>query len=140
MVVMRFLADGKIRWCFFPPSTAADRTGKGIWLGGSEEGSPEDSDGATTAIEDEISDNTDDGSDLEVMGTNKSKSVKFEVEESGSDDDGEEEDSDEEAEAGGAGGFFAALQLEDQSDTDDDNDDGDDDGSEEGPDPVDDDK
>lgn len=30
---MRQLADGKIRWCFFPPGCELDREGKGIWLG-----------------------------------------------------------------------------------------------------------
>lgn len=121
MIVMRFLADGKIRWCFFPPNTSTDRTSKGIWLGGSEE-PPEESDGATSAIEDVLSEGTDDESDWEVT-TNKIKSVRFEgedesVEEADEDDEEEEEESEEEAGGGGAGGFFAALQMEDQSDDD----------------------
>jgi hypothetical protein len=120
MIVMRFLADGKIRWCFFPPNTTADRTSKGIWLGGSEEPT-EDSDGVTTAIEDVSDEETDDESDLEVPVTNKPKAVTFDVAESTSEEE-EEDESEEEAGAGGAGGFFAALQLEDQADEDDDDD------------------
>jgi hypothetical protein len=118
MIVMRFLADGKIRWCFFPPNTTSDRTSKGIWLGGSEE-PPEDSDGVTTAIEDVSDEETDDESDLEVPTTDKPKAVKFDVAESTSEEE-EDDDSEEEAGGGGAGGFFAALQLEDRSDDDDD--------------------
>ena len=116
---MRFLADGKIRWCFFPPNTTSDRTSKGIWLGGSEE-PPEDSDGVTTAIEDVSDEETDDESDLEVPTTEKPKAVTFDVAESTSEE--EEDESEEEAGGGGAGGFFAALQLEDQEDDDDEGD------------------
>jgi hypothetical protein len=123
MIVMRFLADGKIRWCFFPPNTTSDRTSKGIWLGGSEE-PPEDSDGVTTAIEDVSDEETDDESDLGVPVTDKPKAVTFDVAESSSEEEEEEEDEEDESEegagAGGAGGFFAALQLEDQEDDDDD--------------------
>jgi hypothetical protein len=120
MIVMRFLADGKIRWCFFPPNTTADRTSKGIWLGGSEE-PPEDSDGVTTAIEDVSDEETDDESDLEAPVTNKPKAVKFDVAENTSEEEEEEDEDESEEEAGGgAGGFFAALQLEDQEDDDDD--------------------
>ena len=130
---MRFLADGKIRWCFFPPNTTADRTSKGIWLGGSEE-PPEDSDGVTTAIEDVSDEETDDESDLEEPVTNKPKTVTFDVAESTSEEEEEEDEDESEAEAGGggAGGFFAALQLEDQEDDDDD-----DEGDEESDDPND---
>jgi hypothetical protein len=121
MIVMRFLADGKIRWCFFPPNTTSDRTSKGIWLGGSEE-PPEDSDGVTTAIEDVSDEETDDESDLGVPVTDKPKAVTFDVAESTSEEEEEEGDDESEQEAGGggAGGFFAALQLEDQEDDDDD--------------------
>jgi hypothetical protein len=125
MIVMRFLADGKIRWCFFPPNTTSDRTSKGIWLGGSEE-PPEDSDGVTTAIEDVSDEETDNESDLEVPATEKPKAVTFDVAESTSEEEEEEDESGEEARGGGAGGFFAALQLEDQED-DDDDDEGDED-------------
>jgi hypothetical protein len=130
MVVMRFLADGKIRWCFFPPNTTSDRTSKGIWLGGSEE-PPEDSDGVTTAIEDVSDEETDDESDLEVLTTDKPKAVTFDVAESTSEEEEEEEEDESEGEAGrgAAGGFFAALQLEDQEDVDDDDGDDDDDES-----------
>jgi len=132
---MRFLADGKIRWCFFPPDTTADRTSKGIWLGGSEE-PPEDSDGVTTAIEDVSDEETDDESNLEVPSTNKPKAVTFDVAESTSEEEEDEDDSEEEEEAGaggagGAGGFFAALQLEDQEDDDDDDEESDDDDDDE---------
>jgi len=119
---MRFLADGKVRWCFFPPDTTADRTSKGIWLGGSEE-LPEDSDGVATAIEDISDEETADESDLEVPATNKPKAGTFDVAESTSEEEEDEDDSEEEEEeagGGGAGGFFAALQLEDQEDDDDD--------------------
>jgi hypothetical protein len=119
MIVMRFLADGKIRWCFFPPNTTTDRTSKGIWLGGSEE-PPEDSDGVTTAIEDVSDEETDDESDLEVVKINKPKAVSFDVAESTSEEEEEDDELEEEARGGGAGGFFAALQLEDQADDDDD--------------------
>jgi hypothetical protein len=126
--VMRFLADGKIRWCFFPPNTSTDRTGKGIWLGGAgvEGDVPEDSDGATTPIQDISSEEEDDDSDVEVTNSQKTKTVQFDVEESddeeGEEDEEEEDDSDEATGTGGgkARGFFAALQLEDQSDSDDD--------------------
>jgi len=131
---MRFLADGKIRWCFFPPNTTVDRTSKGIWLGGSEE-PPEDSDGVTTAIEDISDEGTDDDSDLDELVTNKPKAVTFDVAESSSEEE-EEDESEDEAGGGGAGGFFAALQLEDQLDDDDDDDDEDDDESD-NPDDVD---
>jgi hypothetical protein len=119
MIVMRFLADGKIRWCFFPPNTTSDRTSKGIWLGGSEE-PPEDSDGVTTAIEDVSDEETDDESDLEVPATDRPKAVKFDVAESTSEEEEGDDESEQEAGGGGAGGFFAALQLEDQEDDDDD--------------------
>jgi len=118
---MRFLADGKIRWCFFPPDTTADRTSKGIWLGGSED-PPEDSDGVTSAIEDVTDEETDDESNVEVPATNKPKAVTFDVAESTSEEEEDEDDSEEEG-GGGAGGFFAALQLEDQEDDVDDDDD-----------------
>ena len=121
MIVMRFLADGKIRWCFFPPDTTADRTSKGIWLGGSED-PPEDSDGVTSAIEDVTDEETDDESNVEVPATNKPKAVTFDVAESTSEEEEDEDDSEEEG-GGGAGGFFAALQLEDQEDDVDDDDD-----------------
>jgi hypothetical protein len=107
---MRSLADGKIRWGFFPPSNTVDRAGRGIWLGGKADDALEDSDDAISVGEDELRDAT---------GVRK---VRFEGEDTDeestkSDEEAEDTDSDEEGESGkdAGGGFFAALQLEDQS-------------------------
>lgn len=46
---MLALAEGRIRWCFYPPGTPPDRQGKGIWLGDfpSEEDNQPDSETAS---------------------------------------------------------------------------------------------
>jgi hypothetical protein len=121
---MRSLADGKIRWCFFPPDTTSDRTGKGVWLGGTEEEILEDSDAAISAVESLTSDDVEeDASEMP-----RRKSVHFDDEEQEEEDEDEDESSESEREmGGGAKNPFAALQFEDQSDEDDDDDDDDDD-------------
>jgi hypothetical protein len=99
---MRSLADGKIRWGFFPPTTTTDRTGRGIWLGGKAE-VMDDSDDAASVGDDKVA---------EISRPR----VRFEGEtdQDTSESEAEETDSEESA-GGGGGGFFSALQLEDQS-------------------------
>jgi hypothetical protein len=128
---MRSLADGKIRWCFFPPDTTTDRTGKGVWLGGTEEEVLEDSDGAVSVVESLSSEEEEDGPTVQ-----RRKSVHFEDDEEQEEEEDEDEDEDESSESeremrGAARNPFAALQLEDQSDEDDDDDDDDEDDSDE---------
>ena len=99
---MRTLAEGRVKWAFWPPGYQAgpEDTKQGIWLNtGVEEDSDEESE-----VEDETEEEMEDGSETG--------------------DDGVEEDSDEEPTGIGipaGGGRFGALALAD-GDTDEDED------------------
>lgn len=109
---MRSLADGRIRWGFFPPDSQVDRTGKGIWLGGEDDQVNEeevdedpgagDGDLSSEELEDLVS------SDLESDIAEGQNATEADLEGISSDDDG----------ARGRkapGGFFAALDIDDTS-------------------------
>lgn len=109
MTVMRSLADGRIRWGFFPPGSDADRTGLGIWLGAGEEAEAAEDDGEESADETPVLDARDDRGQAEEDEEGEGESQSEEA--------GSEEGSGVEADIGkpDSGGFFAALQLEDES-------------------------
>lgn len=97
--MMRALAEGRVRWCFWPPGSQPQRDGQGLWLGEwhgedseLESFSEHDSDGPTRPSQ-------------EVAG-----------------DDDEDDASDEEPEAVklNNASFFAALSLDNAGDDDDD--------------------
>lgn len=120
---MRNLADGRIRWGFFPPGAKTDRTGKGIWLGGEadavdEEDDDEDRDHHSIPDEDGLE---TEESDVSSDGETESKKVRWAdggdnspSEDATSDEDVEEE----EGQRSTPGGFFAALDIDDASDND----------------------
>jgi hypothetical protein len=113
---MRQLADGKIRWCFFPPGCELDREGKGIWLGDfahddkddkEEVDSGPDTDeeirtrAARIAVEENSEvDSDDDGEASEVEGKAKEIDKGFFAALGDSGDDDDEEEEEEESEEG----------------------------------------
>lgn len=128
IAVMRFLADGKIRWGFWPPGSQQDRSGSGIWLG-EDDGVIDGGEGedAQSEAEDEmlsVTESDDDAHD-QVNGKTDNEDQDEDEDERDNDgshddeddDDGEEEESeDRPAEATG---FFAALAVDDGDDEDD---------------------
>lgn len=44
---MLALAEGKVKWCFYPPGTSPERQGHGIWLSDSQSGAESSDDGRT---------------------------------------------------------------------------------------------
>ncbi len=104
---MRALADGRVRWGFWPPDSDPEREGIGIWLEG-------------TGLNDE----KDDDSEVGIAETASEKAIGEDADEQGEDEDETEEgDEDEAGEEGeeaeevvankrNNGGFFAALNLE----------------------------
>lgn len=131
--VMRYLADGKVRWGFWPPETQPEENGNGIWLGEDEvEADGQDAPRQRGFYSEE--EEEDDGSEVEQVGEGEGLEVSDgeEEDDEGVDDNEEEEEDDEEervvakATAGGASGFFAALALDD-GDEDDEADDNDED-------------
>nr|XP_019051132.1 hypothetical protein I302_01581 [Kwoniella bestiolae CBS 10118]OCF30062.1 hypothetical protein I302_01581 [Kwoniella bestiolae CBS 10118] len=112
--IMRLLADGKIKWGFYPPGMNG-RGGKGIWLD-SEDGEINTyDDEKVEARQDQTSGEEYDEDDLE-------DSSASEEEENG--DEGEEDEEDEEVEevrksdrvVKKVGGFFDALAIDDDDD------------------------
>jgi hypothetical protein len=114
--VMRYLADGKVRWGFWPPESQPEENGNGIWLG---EDDPIDGEGGGQDTPwDKGSDEEDSGDEVAVN------------EEEGSDN--RDEDDEDEGEGGseaerlpqksrgaGAAGFFAALAIDSEDDSED---------------------
>lgn len=101
---MRALADGRVRWGFWPPGATPVRDGEGVCLG-------EWSGDAT-------SDDEDSDSELDVSGKEEASSPRSKTE----DEEDEESDVDESqfAKANNAS-FFAALSLgDDNNDSDED--------------------
>lgn len=97
---MRLLADGKIRWCFWPPNAEnlQERQDLGIWIG----------DFMPDVVE------TEDYSDHEhAQETTAGETITEE-----DDDEEEEEDESDESAAGQATSFFAALDVEDDDEED----------------------
>jgi hypothetical protein len=94
---MRLLADGKIRWCFWPPNAESlqDRQELGIWIG----------DFMPDVVETE-----DDYSDHEL--THETTAGETITEEDEEDED-EDEESEDEGPSAQATSFFAALDVED---------------------------
>lgn len=104
--IMRSLAEGRVRWCFWPPNSNPHRDGCGLWLGlhhstGSEGLSDVDS---------------------EVETSPKRKNVKMTSPTRPKEGAVENESSDEDTEFTKANnaGFFAALSLDDGGDDEDD--------------------
>jgi hypothetical protein len=92
---MRTLAEGRVRWAFWPPGyqVRSEDTHQGIWLN---IGTAEDSDDEDSEVEDESEQEMEDGSETE--------------------DDSAEENSEEEPTGIGisaSGGRFSALALAD---------------------------
>ncbi|WVQ86042.1 hypothetical protein IAT38_008210 [Cryptococcus sp. DSM 104549] len=118
--MMRLLADGKIRWGFYPPGMTG-KEGMGIWLG-AEDG--EKGEGEVGESEWERED--------KESGEGESEGSQDEEEEDGEEEDVVEEEEEEEEEEGSeeeapkksggvkqAGGFFAALEISDDEEEDD---------------------
>ena len=97
---MRALADGRVRWGFWPPGEGRDRDGKGIWLEGT--GVLDIGDDNRSADEDEELEKVVSGEETEDV----------EVEE---EDGGSVEEEIETIEKGR--GFFGALELSSDDDT-----------------------
>jgi hypothetical protein len=100
---MRQLADGKIRWCFFPPGCELDREGKGIWLG---DFAHDDKD---------EKDDVDSGADTDEEIRLRLAQVGEEQSEIDSEDDGEASEVEYKAKEIDRG-FFAALGASDEED------------------------
>ncbi|BEI85717.1 hypothetical protein CcaverHIS002_0600040 [Cutaneotrichosporon cavernicola] len=103
--MMRSLAEGRVRWCFWPPNSTPNRDGCGLWLGqyhdtGSEELSPVDSDIETSNKR-----------------TTRTPAVTQQVV---SDLGNESSDEDTEFTKANNASFFAALSLDDRGDHSDD--------------------
>jgi hypothetical protein len=134
---MRALADGKVRWGFWPPQGDIEgREGKGIWLGGEEKTGQTDSDedggeGEDAHLEQEVHRNEGAGKMRSVEGGSVGESNDVEgakgVDEVRETEEQGEEESDEDRAAKGAErlkhdlgrarGFFAALDLSDGDET-----------------------
>ena len=121
---MRNLADGRIRWGFFPPDSDIDRTGKGIWLGGEadvvEEEDDEDADQELTDDEDGRGDESEDS-----YGSSQAESD-VEGRQEHEDEQASEvasSDGDEPGKNAAPGGFFAALDIGDDTDVSEDSED-----------------
>ena len=126
LLVMRVLADGRIRWGFWPPGSESAGEGVGIWL----EGSGYDEKEVDGGSEDELASDPGVG---EVSGVS-GESISGESRVSGEEEDGpggegeeeEEEDDDHELNGKGehgvedpvkVGGFFAALGVDSDEDS-----------------------
>lgn len=99
--VLRALAEGRIRWGFWPPETdpsTLSESGDGIWIQGGDgaAGVDSESDGEEEAEEDQVSESGEEGDEEGGEGYDLS--------------DSEEE---EESNETGFGGRFGALTLED---------------------------
>ncbi|KAL1409274.1 hypothetical protein Q8F55_006107 [Vanrija albida] len=103
--MMRALADGRVRWGFWPPGAAPARDGEGICLG--------EWRGDATASESDEETDEEDGAEVH------SHESEPEAEEAEDDDDDEDPGADEFVKANNAS-FFAALSLADGGDEDDD--------------------
>ena len=99
--MLRALADGKVRWGFWPPGSCPDRGNKGIWLDGV----------GNQAIQDDRSDS----GTMESVSENGDMRFPDELK---TDEDIEEterlepEEDDEQEATGELRGFFAALEVE----------------------------
>lgn len=94
--MMRALAEGRVRWCFWPPGSEPKRDGQGLWLGERE------------STDDEYEFTSDDGSDSQ-----KEAAAPTKGEDSAGDSDDDESDGESEAVKLNNASFFAALSLED---------------------------
>ncbi|GMK56024.1 hypothetical protein CspeluHIS016_0210800 [Cutaneotrichosporon spelunceum] len=103
--MMRSLAEGRVRWCFWPPNYTPHRDGSGLWLGQYHDtGNDELSEGYSTA--------EDSSKGINVTRMASQQAV----------DDLDTESSDEDTgfTKANQASFFAALSLDDGSDGDDD--------------------
>lgn len=133
-VVMRALADGRVRWGFWPPgSDLSGREGSGIWLDDSsvEDKAEEagDHSGEEAVSESDDSDNNEEDEDEDDKYEEElrdEEDAQLPVEDGAEEEDGEDETDDDLAGAAKPrGGFFAALDIggEDEDDEDDEDED-----------------
>ncbi|KAK4688597.1 large subunit GTPase 1, partial [Tremellales sp. Uapishka_1] len=102
--IMRQLADGKIRWGFWPPGSEVEsRAGKGIWLGDFSHGDAE-----VGSVGDESSEVEEEPE----VGDGKSEDEDEEEEDEEEADEGEDDDEDD-FQKKNVGSFFAALDMSD---------------------------
>ncbi|WVQ70681.1 hypothetical protein IAR50_000203 [Cryptococcus sp. DSM 104548] len=96
--MMRALADGKVRWGFYPPNTSG-KEGAGIWLGDDE---------YQAGAADVLSAGEETAEDTDREGSGEGKDGESESEE---EEEEEEESEEERVPLKQAGGFFAALEI-----------------------------
>lgn len=106
--MLRALADGRVRWGFYPPGGWTEREGVGAWLGGRPDidGEPDDEDGLDGEM---LSDLDSDGDENKRHGAEEDE-----------EEEEESEESEDEFQAANKHSFFAALSLDDGDDDDDD--------------------
>lgn len=107
--MLRALADGRVRWGFYPPGGWTEREGVGAWLGGRPDidGEPDDEDGL-------------DGEMLSDLDSDGDENKRHGAEEDEEEEEEESEESEDEFQAANKHSFFAALSLDDGDDDDDD--------------------
>jgi hypothetical protein len=130
--VMRALADGRVRWGFWPPgSDLSGREGSGIWLDDAsvddkaeEAGDHSDEEALSESGDSDISEEDEDEDDRYEEELRDEEDAQSPVEEEEEGEEGEDESDDDLAGAAKPkGGFFAALDIggedEDENDEED---------------------
>ena len=127
--VMRALADGRVRWGFWPPgSDLSGREGSGIWLDDAsvedkadEAGDHSDEEAVSGSGDSDISEEDEDEDDKYEEELRDEEDAQSPVEDGEEEEEGEDESDDDLAGAAKPkGGFFAALDIggEDEDDED----------------------
>lgn len=104
--MMRALAEGRVRWGFWPPGTTPQREGQGLWLGQYEEIAESDpehhmaklnikSDEDVSPVEEEEEDDEEEEEEDEETEFTKANRASFFAALSPDEDDDEEDDDDE---------------------------------------------